>query len=209
MIVEPAIERYLHQIQPAPSNVLKDMEASGLARGFPIIGPLVGRLCAQLARGVGARRVFEMGSGFGYSTVWFADAVGPKGSVVHTDGSAKLSQEAEAWLAKARLKARVDFRVGDARDALRSEKGPFDVVFIDIDKEQYPDAWELARKRVRKGGLILTDNTLWQGKVVDPKIKDEATRGVREYTRLALEDPNYLTTILPLRDGVAVSLRIR
>jgi predicted O-methyltransferase YrrM len=91
---------------------------------------------------------------------------------------------------------------------LRSEKGPFDVIFIDIDKEQYPDAWELARKRVRKGGLILTDNTLWHGKVLDASAKDEATRGVREYTRLAMEDGSFLTTIIPLRDGVAVSLRL-
>ncbi|MES2154988.1 MAG: O-methyltransferase [bacterium] len=209
MIVDSGIEAYLHRIQPAPSQVLLEMESSGMKRGFPIIGPLVGRLCAQLATAVGARSVFEMGSGFGYSTVWFAGAVGPKGRVVHTDGSAALSREAQQWLGKARLKSRVEFRVGDARDALRSEKGPFDVIFIDIDKEQYPDAWEIARKRVRKGGLILTDNTLWQGKVADAAIRDEATRGVREYTRLALEDATFATTVLPLRDGVAVSLRLR
>jgi len=209
MIVDPAIEAYLHGIQPAPTQVLLAMEKSGHARGFPIIGPLVGRLCAQLATAIGARRVFEMGSGFGYSTVWFAGAVGPQGKVVHTDGSATLSAEARQWLTKARLAKRVEFRVGDAREALRGEKGPFDVVFIDIDKEQYPDAWELSRKRVRKGGLIITDNALWQGKVADSSARDEATRGVREYTRLAMEDPNYLTTILPLRDGVALSLRVR
>ncbi len=209
MIVDPAIEAYLHRIQPAPYKVLREMERSGIDRGFPIIGPLVGRLCAQLATGIRAQTVFEMGSGFGYSTVWFAQAVGPRGRVVHTDGSAQLTAEAQGWLGKARLKSRVEFRTGDARDALRGESGPFDVVFIDIDKEQYPDAWELARKRVRMGGLILTDNALWQGKVANNVTKDAATRGVREYTRLALEDKNFLTTILPLRDGVAVSLRVR
>lgn len=208
MIVDPAIEAYLHRIQPAPSKVLLAMERSGDERGFPIIGPLVGRLCAQLATAVGARNVFEMGSGFGYSTVWFAGAVGPTGRVVHTDGSAKLSLEAQAWLGKARLRSRVEFQVGDARDCLRAEKDPFDIVFIDIEKQQYPDAWEIARKRVRKGGLILTDNALWQGKVANTAVRDEATRAVREYTRLAMEDGNFLTTILPLRDGVAVSLRV-
>lgn len=208
MALAPAIEEYLRRLQPAPAKVLQAMETAGTERGFPIIGPLVGRLCAQLAQAVGARRVFEMGSGFGYSTAWFAQAVGPAGRVVHTDGSAELSGEAQGWLGQARLRRRVDFRVGDARALLRADKGPYDVVFIDIDKEQYPDAWEIARHKVRPGGLVLTDNALWQGKVADPRARDAATRGVREYLRLAHEDGSFVTTVVPLRDGVAVSLRL-
>ena len=209
MIVDPRIEEYLHAIQPAPDKVLLEMETVGNERGFPIIGPLVGRLCEQLARGIQAVTVFEMGSGFGYSTAWFARAVGPGGKVVHTDGDAKLSAEAKVWLAKAKLDSRVQFQVGDARAILAKAKGPFDVVFIDIDKEQYPDAFDLAKDKVRVGGLIITDNTLWSGKVTDPKVRDKATRGVREYTQLAMEEPGFLTTVIPLRDGVAVSLRLK
>jgi len=209
MIVEPAIEAYLHDVQPAPDAVLLEMEKAGNERGFPIIGPLVGRLCEQLARAIGAAKVFEMGSGFGYSTAWFARAVGPGGRVVHTDGDPKKSQEAKEWLQKAKLADRVEFKVGDARELLEQASGPFDVVFIDIDKEQYPDAFLLAREKVRVGGLIVTDNTLWDGKVANRRVHDKATKGVREYTQLALEEPGFLTTILPLRDGVAVSLRLR
>lgn len=208
MTVDPAIEAYLHRVQPAPGPVLLEMEEVGTKRGFPIIGPLVGRLCQQLALAICARSVFEMGSGFGYSTAWFAAAVGPRGRVVHTDGSPGLSGETRDWMAKAGVAKRVEFRVGDARAILRADRGPYDVVFIDIDKQQYPDAWEIARHKVRVGGLIITDNALWEGKVAQADAKDAATRGVREYTRLALEDLGFLTTILPVRDGVAVSLRL-
>ncbi|MEA3137022.1 MAG: hypothetical protein QOC71_1303 [Thermoplasmata archaeon] len=208
MIVEPTIERYLLRMQLAEDPVLAEMERIGEDRGFPIVGPLVGRLLEQYARGIGARSVFEMGSGFGYSTGWFARAVGAKGKVVHTENDPALSQEAKDWLRKAGLDKGVDFRLGDAVDLLRKDKGPYDIVFIDIDKEDYPKAWELARDRVRVGGLVLTDNALWHGKVVGPS-KDAATVGVKEYNRLAQADEDYLTTILPVRDGLSVSLRVK
>lgn len=207
MIVDPTIEAYLHKVQPAPDAVLAEMEKVGNDRGFPIIGPLVGRLCEQLARAIGARSVFEMGSGFGYSTLWFARAVGDGGRVVHTDGDAAKSSEAKTWLDKAGLRKRVDFLVGDAVELLRADKTQYDVVFIDIDKEQYPAAWKVACKRVRVGGLIITDNTLWQGKVASGA-RDADTTGVREYTRLTQAASGYLTTIIPLRDGVSISLRL-
>ena len=208
MIVEPTVERYLLRMQLAEDPVLAEMERVGEDRGFPIVGPLVGRLLEQYARGIGASSVFEMGSGFGYSTAWFARAVGAKGKVVHTEMDPGLSQEAKDWLGKAGLAKRVEFRLGDAVDLLKRDKGPHDIVFIDIDKEQYPQAWELARDRVRVGGLVLTDNALWHGKVAG-KANDAATAGVREYNRLAQADEDYLTTILPVRDGLSVSLRIQ
>lgn len=206
--MHPGVEAYLRDLQPSPDAVLQAMRLSGERRGFPIVGPLVGRLCEQLARGIGARRVFEMGSGFGYSTAWFARAVGAGGTVVHTEGDEALSQEAMQWLAKARLVRRVDFRLGDARDLLRKDRHANDVVFIDIDKDGYPEAWELARKRVRVGGLVVTDNTLWHGKVLR-KARDADTKAVKEYNRLAFTDEDFLSTLMPIRDGVAVSLRLR
>ena len=208
MIVEPTIERYLLRMQLAEDPVLAEMERIGEERGFPIVGPLVGRLLEQYARTIGATSVFEMGSGFGYSTAWFARGVGPKGKVVHTEMDPALSKEAQDWLRKADLASRVDFRLGDAKAVLAKEKGPFDIVFLDLEKEDYPKAWELARTRVRVGGLILTDNTLWHGKVVG-KAKDAATVAVREYNRLSQSDPGFLTTMLPVRDGLSVSLRLK
>lgn len=207
-LLAPGLDPYLRALQPAPTDVLRAMQAAGEKRGFPIIGPLVGRLAQQAAQSIGARRVFELGSGFGYSTVWFARAVGSQGRVIHTELSAELQGEARTWLSKARLSSRVEFRRGDALALLRADKRPNDVVFCDIDKEQYPAAWDLARRRVRVGGLILTDNTLWHGSVTRAA-KTDAERGVQEYNARAFADKNFLSTLNPIRDGVTVSLRLR
>lgn len=207
-IVAPAIAKVLDRLQPSPDAVLEQMRLSGEGRAFPIVGPLVGRLCEQLARSIAARRVFELGSGFGYSTAWFARAVGSKGTVIHTENDVALSQEAQGWMKKARASRRVDFRLGDACDLLAADRRLNDVVFCDIDKKDYPAAWALARKRVRVGGLIITDNTLWQGTVARAPV-DAASRGVQEYNRLAFSDHAFLSTLIPIRDGVTVSLRLR
>jgi caffeoyl-CoA O-methyltransferase len=207
VIVDPSVERYLDRMQQPDDAVLDEMGRLGEERGFPIVGPLVGRILELLARASGARRVFEMGSGFGYSTAWYARAVGDGGRVVHTETDRRLSDEARQWLAKAGLADRVDFRLGDALDVLRQEKGPWDVVFIDIEKQDYPEAWRLARDRVRPGGMVVTDNALWKGKVAG-KARDADTEAIREYNRLAEDDPDFLVTILPVRDGVSVALRL-
>lgn len=208
MIVHPDIERYLGQIQPSPDLILREMEVVAEGRHFPIIGPLVGRLCEQLARAIGARSVFEMGSGFGYSTFWFARALPEDGCVVHTDTDIAKSGEAARWLEQGGLAGRVQFEVGDACEIIQRHPGPFDVVFIDIDKEAYPQALELAVPRVRAGGLIITDNVLWSGKVVRPPSGDDSTAAIIRYTQRALALPELLTTVIPLRDGVAVSLKL-
>jgi len=208
-IVDEGIEAYLGQLQRTRDALLADMEARAAAAKFPIIGPLVGRLCQQAAQSVGARDVFEMGSGFGYSTWWFAHAVGDGGRVVHTDGDAKLSAEARSWLDRAGLGTRVHYEVGDACEIIKKYPGPFDVVFIDVDKHAYPQALELARSRVRVGGYILCDNALWSGKVLaSPGKQDADTRGVVRYNKDAFAAADLLTTIVPVRDGVALSLKI-
>jgi predicted O-methyltransferase YrrM len=207
-IVDPKIEEWLHQQQRSQDPVLLEMEERAKNERFPIIGPLVGRFVHQMALVVGARDVFEMGSGFGYSTWWFAQAVGPQGRVVHTEGSAERSADAKRYLERSGLQTRVTFEVGDALDSIKKYPGPFDIVFIDVDKEGYPRALELARSRVRVGGLILTDNTLWSGRILDPDAKEESTRGVIGYDREAFNSPDLFTTIIPLRDGVAMSLKL-
>ena len=206
MIVADDVSRYLEGLAPARDAVLEEMEVRARAERFPIIGPLVGALCELCARAIGARRVFEMGSGFGYSTVWFARAVGDGGEVVHTDGSETRSSEARGYLARAGLCARVRFLVGDARALLRRESGPFDLIFCDIDKEGYPEALELARPRLRSGGLLITDNTLWHGRVARED-DDATTRAVRAYNRAAFEAEDLMSVIVPLRDGVGVHLK--
>jgi predicted O-methyltransferase YrrM len=212
-IVDPAIESYLRSVHPSPDPVRAAMEALAERRHFPIIGPLVGNFCSLQARAIQARRVFEMGSGVGYSTLWFARAVGPDGLVVHTEGSEENSRQARDFLQRAGVAGWVRFEVGDARDILaqeirRGEALPLDILFNDMDKEQYPDVLPLARQALRPGGLLICDNMLWSGRVLDPDDADEATRGILELTRRLREAGDFQTTWVPLRDGVTVSLRL-
>lgn len=206
-IVNPEIHRYLEQAVPARDPIATQMEQIAAERGFPIVGPVVGQLLYQLARGLRARRVFEMGSGFGYSTWWFARAVGAEGQVIHTDGALENSARAQSLLERAGLAERVTFQIGDARELLAQQDGSFDVIFCDIDKHQYPDVPEIALPRLRRGGLLIFDNILWSGQVLDPS-DDPNTAGVQQVTRRLLTNPELITTILPIRDGVSVSLRV-
>jgi predicted O-methyltransferase YrrM len=188
------------------------MEAEGRERDFPIIGRLVGVAVELLARSIGARRVFELGSGFGYSAYWFSRAVGPSGEVHGTDGDPENEPKALDYLTRAGLAAPVRWHVGDAVANLSSVEGAFDVVYNDIDKTGYPDAWRAARERVRVGGLYVCDNVLWSGQAADPKGdhgRDRVTTAaIREHNRLVAEDERFVSSIVPTRDGVFVALRI-
>lgn len=191
--------------------VLLEMEAEGKESGFPIIGRLVGVTVEVLARSIGAKRVFELGSGYGYSAYWFSSAVGPDGEVHCTDGDPENEKKAMEYLSRAGLDAPIRFHVGEAVETLRQTEGEFDVVYNDIDKDGYPDAWREASQRIRAGGLYLCDNVLWSGRVAVPDPNDRRphyTEAVLEHNRLIAEDPRYLSTIVPTRDGVMVALRI-
>jgi predicted O-methyltransferase YrrM len=206
-ITHPKVDEYLRSLAPPADEVREEMERLAEAQRFPIIGPAVGQLCCVLARAIDARRVFECGSGFGYSTYWFARAVGEEGLVVHTDGSIGNSSQARDFLGRAGLRRRVRFEVGDSRSLLARAEGPFDVIFNDIDKEGYPEILPLVREKLRVGGLFICDNMLWYGRVLLPG-EDPDTRGIQEMTRLLREADDFSTTFIPLRDGVSVSLRI-
>ncbi|MBI4169308.1 MAG: O-methyltransferase [Acidobacteria bacterium] len=206
-IVNPAIEEYLGRVAPPSAGVLLEMERLASMRRFPIVGPLVGRLLFLLARATGARAIFECGSGFGYSAHWFAGAVPAGGRVTLTDGSAENCAAARDFLGRAGLLDRCEIKQGDAIEILERSAGPFDIIFCDIDKRDYPRVHPLLRGRLGKGGLFICDNMLWFGKVAGPD-QDDDTRGVRELTRLLYADPGLHTTIVPLRDGVSISLRV-
>jgi len=192
--------------------VLVEMEAEGRDRGFPIIGRTVGVTVELLARSIRARRVFELGSGFGYSAYWFARAVGPEGEVHCTDGDPANEVKALHYLGRAGLAERVRWHVGDAVTNLARVEGEFDVVYDDIDKEGYPAAWRAAAERVRVGGLYLCDNVLWSGAVADPEgdhgRNRATTEAILEHNRLIAEDERYVSSIVPTRDGVMVALRV-
>jgi predicted O-methyltransferase YrrM len=207
-IVEPSVEAYMRSLEERHDDpVLLEMERVAAERNFPIVNRIVGVTLELLARSIGARRVFELGSGYGYSAYWFARAVGPNGEVYLTDGDPDNERKALHYLAQAGLVERVRFRVGDAVSSFQDVEGEFDVVYCDIDKEGYPDAWRAARDRVRVGGLYLCDNVLWSGRVAenDP---DETTKAILEHNAMIAADERYLSAIVPTRDGVMVALRL-
>ena len=191
--------------------VLLEMEAEGKERGFPIIGRLVGVTVELLARSVGAKRVFELGSGFGYSAYWFARAVGPSGEVHGTDGDRANEPKALDYLSRAGLAEPIRWHVGDAVTHLGAAPGEFDVVYNDIDKDGYPAAWMAARERIRVGGLYVCDNVLWSGRVAVQDRDDPRpvyTQAILEHNRLIAEDDRFISSIVPTRDGVFVALRV-
>ena len=206
VVVSPKIDQYLEGLLAEKDPVLREMEKLGRSRDFPIVGPQVGRVLYILAKLTGAKRVFEMGSGFGYSAYWFAKAMPAGGRVYQTEGAEGNSKLAQDFFRKGRLSKKTEFLVGDALQLIDQVKGLLDIVFIDMDKENYPAAFKKAKKRIRKGGLILADNTLWFGKVLEGP-RDPETRGILEFTRLLFNDPDFFATILPIRDGVAVGYR--
>jgi caffeoyl-CoA O-methyltransferase len=206
-IINSAVENYLKALLPDRDRVMQQMEDYGYKKDFPIIGPLVGRLLLQLASLTQARKVFELGSGFGYSAMWFSKGVQPGARIICTDGSQENAVMAKAFFKQAGIEALVDFRVGDALSLLDAESGSFDIILNDIDKHEYPQAFRKAVPRLRKGGLLITDNVLWSGKVVSDH-QDSDTKGILEFNQLAYQSKEVHTVIIPLRDGVAVSMKL-
>ncbi|HXZ81111.1 MAG TPA: O-methyltransferase [Terriglobales bacterium] len=217
VITGEEVENYLYSMLPERDEVLREMEAQAEKRNIPIVGPVVGRFFYQLAGMIGARRVFEMGSAIGYSTIWWSRAVGKEGKVVYTDGSAATAEEARGYLRRAGVASQVEVKVGDALEILSEQTGEFDIVFCDVDKEDYPRAFRLAKSRVRKGGLFVADNVLWSGRVAyaagNPGLEKKAepqdsTRAIVELNRSLYEAKDFYTTIVPLRDGVAIAWKM-
>jgi predicted O-methyltransferase YrrM len=207
-IVDPRFDTYMaSRLARFDEPVLLEMEAEGERRRFPIVGRNVGVTLEVLARSIGARRVMELGSGFGYSAYWFARAVGSDGEVHCTDGDDANAEAGRGYLERASFADRVTYHVGDALESFAQIEGDFDVVFCDIDKPGYPAAWRAAAERIRVGGLYLCDNTLGfgGGTVLD---QGEGPDAIREHNRLIAEDERFVSTIVPTREGVLAAIRI-
>lgn len=210
-IVNPDIERYMRDVFAGEHPVADEMERVAEERDFPIVDRLVGITLEVLARSIGARRVLEMGSGYGYSAYWFARAVSDGGEVHMTEGDQENQKQALDYLERAGFGDRVHSHVGNALEIIDKLDGEFDVVFCDIDKDGYPAAWRKASERIRIGGLYLCDNVLWSGRVAvnDPEDRRPGwTEAVKEHNSAIVADERYRSTIIPTRDGVMVALRV-
>ncbi|HAL57342.1 MAG TPA: O-methyltransferase [Bacteroidetes bacterium] len=205
--VNTNVEKYLNEIIPERDSVLTEMEMFAEKKDFPIIGPLVGRLLYIVTKGAGARRVLELGSGFGYSAYWFAKAVGKDGTVVCTEGSEENQELAQGFFRRGRITERIEFLVGDALKLIDKLDGEFDIVFVDIDKASYPKALKKAVHKIRKGGLLIADDVLWKGKIFDKK-PDADTAGILTFNRLLYTSKDLFTSIVPVRNGISISLKL-
>ena len=206
-IIHPEIERYLDDLLPVREPLLLEMEKAARVKNFPAVGPQVGVLLEILARSIKAKRIMELGSGFGYSGLWFARALPEDGYLLLTDFQEKNRQLAEENFRKAGKTHIMNFRVGDALELLSQEKEPYDIIFNDIDKESYPRVIEPVYALLRKGGLFITDNTLWYGRVTRQQ-PDQVTASVREFNARLKAHPGFLTIQLPLRDGISLSTKV-
>ena len=211
-ILHPSIAKYLEGLASVDDEpVLQEMEKLAEQRGFPIIGRLCGQVLEIMARSVGARRIFEMGSGYGYSAYWFSRATGPQGEIHLTDMDADNERMALDFLGRAGLDRPIDYHVASAFDAFDATSGEFDVVYCDIDKGDYPEAWERARDRVRPGGLYMCDNMLWSGRVtgeVEGDVVEGWTEAIDRTNRLIVADSGWRSTIMPIRDGLLVAVKL-
>ncbi len=206
-ITAETVDDYLYSVLPARDEVLSDMEAEAARRRIPIVGPAVARVLHQLALIANAKNIFEMGSAIGYSTIWWARAVGEGGRVIYTDGNSKNAEEARGYFQRAGVSERIVVKTGDALEILSEQKEQFDIIFNDVDKEDYPRVFRLAMPRLRKGGLLISDNVLWSGKVAERNPTDASTKAILEFNRLLYHSPDTFTTILPIRDGVSVAVK--
>src|SRR5262245_21117959 len=208
--LKPEIKAYIDQLSAHDDPILTEMEAVAAQRSFPIIGPVVGRFLYQTTLIRKATRIFELGSGYGYSTLWFAKAVQRLGGgeIFHTDGDQRNSEQAKDYLSRAGVVNFVHFSVGDAIEALRQTQGPFDLIYMDIDKHQYPDAFPVIREKLPVGGVLIVDNMLWFGRVVNKNDTTPSTAGIRRFTQALWADPEFFTTMVPLRDGFVISVRV-
>ena len=207
-LVTPELDAYIRELIPARDSVIAEMEAYAAEHDVPIVGPAVATLLEVLARSIGAARVFELGSAIGYSTAFFARAVGKGGQVFYTDGSEENARRAKGYLERMGFEDRVTIKVGDAVKSLEATTGYYDVIFIDVDKDGYPAALQAAAPRVRRGGYLLADNVLWSGKVVDSSVRDAATEGIRTFNKRLFSLEEFRSVIVPLRDGVAIARRL-
>ncbi len=206
--IDAPLADYIDALANRGGDVLAGVEEVGLRDDWPIVGAAEGSFLHILAKSLGARRILELGTAIGYSGTWLARALSPDGELITVEADPETAQIAAANLEKTGVKDRVTILVGPAQEVVEDLEGPFDLIFVDINKDGYPEILEPCIQRLRVGGLLVTDNVLWKGAVADPKDRSRDTAAIRTYNERLARDPRMLAVILPLRDGVSVALKL-
>lgn len=227
-VVSDEIARFVRAIGPTPDETLREMDEYAAEEGFPNVGPEVGGVLSFLARAVDAERVFEFGSGYGYSAYWFARGLSEDGTIVLTEVDADELEMAREYMQRGGFDEIAEYEHGDALETIEEYDGPFDVVLLDHQKHRYADAFEAVRSKVPVGGVVVADNAMTAGSIrFDDLLEivadgstgteesdemavetNEATRGIARYLEGVRADPAFETVALPLGEGIAVSYRI-
>ena len=208
-IVDPAVEAYAEAHTEPPGDVLERLAEETRARTeLPqmMVGPLEGRFLAFLVRALGARRVLEVGTFTGYSSICMASALPDGGTVVTLDVNAETTEIARRYATEAGVVDRIDYRVGPGSQTLADLEGPFDLVFIDADKAGYIDYYEAALPMLADGGLIVADNVLWSGRVASEP-QDDSTRAIQRFNEHVGDDERVESVMLTVRDGMTLIRR--
>ncbi|HDL18091.1 MAG TPA: O-methyltransferase [Bacteroidetes bacterium] len=206
MIVNPPIEEYLKQLLPGRDPILAEMESFGYNINFPILGPLVGTVLLQLTTAIRAKRILELGSGFGYSAYWFSLGIPEDGKIFCTDLSIKNKEKAENYFRRAGCENKLQFMVGNALEILHDLDGEFDIILNDVQKTKYPDVLEPAIAKLRRGGILVTDNVLRKGNVV-AESDDESVAAIQRFNKMMFESQAVISSILPIRDGLGICVK--
>lgn len=209
-ILDPKLTEYLTNLVPPRPPELQKMEAYAAEHNFPIIGPICGHLCYQLARSLNAKRIFELGSGYGYSTAFFAQAVQENGGgeVHHVVWDEKLSAMSREHLKTLGYESLIKYTMGEAVQTLQATDGPFDVIFMDIDKQDYAKAIPSIHAKLKIGGLLIIDNILWSGRIFDAKDQSPQTAAIREVTGMLTNNDRWVASIIPIRDGLLLATKL-
>ncbi len=209
-LVSPEIEAYAASHCTPETQLFLDLKKATYAQTeMPQmqVGAIEGSVLRLLTRSIGAKRVLEVGTFTGYSALCFAEAIPSGGEVITCDVDPKATAIAREHWAKSPHGAKIQLKLGDARETIPTLKGEFDLAFIDADKENYPNYWKLIAPRIRAGGMVILDNTLWSGAVLD-KNPDRETQAIMEASKMASTDPRFMTSLLTVRDGMLVALRV-
>ena len=209
LIVEPGVEAYAEAHTEPPGELLERLAEETRAKTTApqmMVGPLEGRFLGFLVWALRARRVLELGTFTGYSSICMAAALPAGGWIVTLDVNEETTEIARRYATEAGVVDRIDYRVGPASETIRELDGPFDLVFIDADKEGYVDYYEAALPRLADGGLIVADNVLWSGRVVDADA-DGSTRTIQRFNEHVRADDRVETVMLTVRDGMTLIRR--
>jgi predicted O-methyltransferase YrrM len=211
-------EQFARTLAPDPDEIVAEMDERADREGFPTVGPAVGAWLRLLARLTDAERVFEFGSGYGYSAYWMAPALPADGEIVLTEIDADELDSAREYFRRGGYADRATFEHGDAIDIVDGYDGPFDVVLVDNEKHRYTEAFEAIREKVPVGGVVAADNAVEAAPLEFDDVRallagediaaSEASRGIADYLEHVRDDPAFETGLLPLGEGVAVSVRV-